>query len=234
MCPKSRGAAPLDECRDRSTVNFHTPHRRYFMCHHRRPTEANINKHMPSLWKKKKRKKKRKKSARIPQSSVAERQSPTRSWDLWAESEPIPGFFRDWAWKPHLWPSPSHPPGFVRADQRDWTFGLATGQFWFCVFFFGRMCFFFFFFHILICPLCALVCLYSPFSRDQILSVLHNSAHIRIMGSQILPCVFPKNWAQDSWHFLLLSSKSAHQPWWLITELYWGQHPDLLATWAHG
>ena len=194
------------------------------MCHHRRPTEANINKHMPSLQKKKK-------SRRGSHSPALQSASPNEVMGLvgwiWTNSR----IFRDWALqlKPgNLTSDPPHPPlcesGPVWLAE---TFGLATGQFCFCVFW-DNVHFFFVLSSVLSVPWFP----FSPFSRSNSFCLTQLCAHTR-QGSQILHCVFPKL-SSGFLTFFLLSSKSAHQLWWLITELYWGQHPDMLATWAHG
>lgn len=119
---------------------------------------------------------------------------PTRSWDLWAESEPIPGLSETELYSQSQESLTSDPPNprFVRGDQCDWRRRLAWRPVSFVFVFFGIMCIFF---RVVICPLCALVFLFT-FFQDQILTQL--CTHTR-QGSQILP-FFP-NSAQDSWHF---------------------------------
>lgn len=103
---------------------------------------------------------------------------PTRSWDLWAESEPIPGLLETELYSQSQESLTSDPPNprFVRGDQCDWRRRLAWRPVSFVFVFFGIMCIFF---RVVICPLCALVFLFT-FFQDQILSVLHNSAHIHV------------------------------------------------------
>lgn len=151
------------------------------------PTETNINDHVPSLYLKKK-----KKSAQIPQSSTA---VPTRSWDLWVQSERDPGIgglSSRAKGIPHLWPL------FSRVDYCDWPdpakgkwrIWLVDGQFLFwitCVFVFS------------VCYQLLLLLSFSPFLRSDSLTQLCTHKHQGFWKSS--PCVFFPLWAQDSWHF---------------------------------
>ena len=192
LCPKSRGAAPLDECRDRSTVNFHTPHRRYFMCHHRRPTEANINKHMPSLWKKKKRKKKKKEVGADPTVQRCRAPVPNEVMGLvgwiWTDSR----IFQRLSLKASPLTLPIPPPRVCESGPAWLDVWLGDRSVLVLWFFFGMMCIFFFFFifsSVLSVPWFAFIRLFLEIKFFLSYTTLHTYASWALKFS---PVFFPK------------------------------------------